>query len=156
MAILRYAIQTNPTPAAAAGLTSALILQGQDYTLKNIRRVLASSDNNNHGDIGTAAGQTRDAIGGGAPGCLIAQFQGATIKDVVSLTFYRPVVAGGRTFYRMMDNFYTATAGQISQYEWTVSTDGVSLYVYDASNNAACYLAGGDIVQALVVVGNAA
>ncbi|CAK9250412.1 unnamed protein product [Sphagnum jensenii] len=72
----RYAV------TRAAGLTSALIVQGLDYTLKVINRILASSDNNNHGDIGTAAGQTRDNAGGGAPGCLVAQFQGSIIKDV--------------------------------------------------------------------------
>ena len=118
MAILRYANQTNPNPAGAAGLTSAIIVQGLDYTLKVINRVLASSDNNNHGDIGTAAGQTRDGTGGGAPGCLVAQFQGMIIKDVVSFSVFRPAVAGGRTFYQRLDGILDGQAGHQSLYEW--------------------------------------
>jgi hypothetical protein len=154
MAILRYANQTNPNPAGAAGLTSAIIVQGVDYTLKVINRVLASSDNNNHGDIGTGVGQTRDNAGGGAPGCLVAQFQGAIIKDVVSFSVFRPAVAGGRTFYQRLDGILDGQAGHQSLYEWTLSTDRQSLYVYDLSANAASFLAGGDMLKFLVVLGN--
>lgn len=154
MAILRYATQTNPTPAGAAGLTSALIVQGLDYTLKVINRILASSDNNNHGDIGTAVGQTRDNAGGGAPGCLVAQFQGSIIKDVVSFDVFRPVVAGGRTFYRRLDGSVDGAAAHHSIYEWTLSNDRQSLYVYDLSANAASYLRGGDLLKFLIVLGN--
>ena len=154
MAILRYANQTNPNPAGAAGLTSAIIVQGLDYTLKVINRVLASSDNNNHGDIGTGVGQTRDNAGGGAPGCLVAQFQGAIIKDVVSFSVFRPAVAGGRTFYQRLDGILDGQAGHQSLYEWTLSTDRQSLYVYDLSANAASYLAGGDLLKFLIVLGN--
>ena len=154
MAILRYANQTNPNPAGAAGLTSAIIVQGLDYTLKVINRVLASSDNNNHGDIGTGVGQTRDNAGGGAPGCLVAQFQGMIIKDVVSFSVFRPAVAGGRTFYQRLDGILDGQAGHQSLYEWTLSTDRQSLYVYDLSANAASYLAGGDLLKFLIVLGN--
>lgn len=154
MADIRYGIITNSTPAAAAGLTSALLIDGTDLSLKAISRTLASSDNNNHGDIGTGVGQTRDNRGGGAPGCLIFQTAGALILDVLNFSVFRPVVAGGRTFYRRIDGAIDGAAAHHSIYQWSLSTDKKSLYIFDLSAHAASYLAGGDILKFLVVTGN--
>jgi hypothetical protein len=45
-------------------------------------------------------------------------------------------------------------SGHQSIYEWTLSTDRQSLYVFDLSANAAAYLQGGDLLKFLIVLGN--
>lgn len=154
MSIIRYGAITNPTPAGAAGLTQALLVDGTDLSFKAISRVLASSDNANHGDIGTGRGQTRDNAGGGAPGCLVFQTSGQLILDVLSFSVFRPVVTGNRTFYRRIDGAIDGQEGHNSIYEWTLSNDKQSLYVFDFSADAVSFLAGGDILKFLVVTGN--
>lgn len=142
MSIIRYASQANITGAA---LVSALIIDGADYALKSIKRILAAAD------IGNGAGQTYDATGGGAPGCLVATISGSLIKDVVSFDVSRPTVADGRTYYKKIDGLFATST---NSYQWTLSADQKSLYIFDASTNAAARLVAGDIIQFLIVTGN--
>ena len=132
MAIIRCATQTNATGAA---LTSAVVVDGRDYTLKSIKRVLAAAD------VGNGAGQTQNAAG-----LLVAQFVGATVKDVVNFSIYRPS-GGDPVWTQLLDGFYAGDA--LLSVSWTVKGNG--LYLRETTN---AILATGDIIQFLVVVGN--
>lgn len=136
MAILRYATQSNATGAA---LTSALITKGEDYTFKSIKRILAAAD------VGNAAGQTQHANG-----CLVVQFSGAIIKDVVHFSVFRP----GGGWNRIADNIYAAAAANVFNTGWAISADGASLLLRDQGTGAPGLLVAGDFIQALVVLGN--
>jgi hypothetical protein len=138
MAILRYAKQGNATGAA---LVSALIVHGQDYTLKSIKRTLTAAD------VGANAGQTQHANG-----CLIAQFQGAKIKDVIHFSVFH---LDGAEWNIIFDGKHNpADASHRSSIGWKLSADSSSLYVRDRSNNAATLLTAADYIQALIVLGN--
>lgn len=160
MAILRYAPVTNTiNPAGAMTIANTLpITSGEDYVLKVIRRNLTA------GDIGNNAGQTQDnAQPANTPtaGCLIAQFSGAIIKDVLTFEIYRPGSGGagvppnpGTGWNRVLDNFYIAAAANVTSIAWRISADGSALYLKDAATNATNQLAAGDFVLALLVLGN--
>lgn len=152
MAILRYAIQGNSTGAA---LTSALITQGKDYALKTIRRTLTAAD------VGANAGQTQDNGELDSSGCLVAQFSGALIKEVLAFDVYRPGSNGegvapnpGTGWSRTINNFSDGDAGHISSYAWRISTDGSSLYLKDSSTDAGTQLAANDFVVVSLLLGN--
>lgn len=133
MAIIRCATQTNTTSKA---LTSAVVVDGRDYTLKSIKRVLAAAD------IGDGAGQIQNASG-----CLIAQFVGANVKDVVNFSVYRPEEADEVIWTQLLDGYYTDS--KLLSVSWAVKDNG--LYLREFFNKL---LKAGDIIQFLVVVGN--
>jgi hypothetical protein len=137
--VVRYATVTNTTGAA---LTSALLVDGKEYALRSVKRTFVAAD------IGAGAGQTQHANG-----CLIAQFSGCFIKDVVHFSMFRDLSADG--FLDILDGFHNvANVAHLFQVGWKIGTDGQSLYLRDAGNNAATQLVAADILQVLVLTGN--
>jgi hypothetical protein len=137
--VIRYGAVTNTTGAV---LTSALLVDGKEYSLRAVKRTFAVAD------IGANAGQTQHAAG-----CLVAQFSGCFIKDVIHFSMFRDLGADG--FLDILDGFHSiANVGHLFQVGWKIGVDGQSLYLRDAGNNAATLLVANDILQALVLTGN--
>ena len=140
MSMMRYAVKENATGVA---LTSALIIDGKDYTFKSIKRVLAAED------VGNGAGQTQHAAG-----CLVAQFAGSLVKDVVNFSVYRPLAGGDAVgWISLIDGWHNPLdLTHLFKVSWKAAEG--SLRLRDFGNNAAVQLVAGDILQFLVVTGN--
>jgi hypothetical protein len=137
MAIVRYATKGNATGAV---LTSALIKDGKDYTLKCIVRKLAAAD------VGNGAGQTQEANG-----CLVAQIQGAVFKDIIHCSIIRNALIAG---WNAIGDGYHSQIGDAQTLGWKISADGKSLYVKDSTANADAQVVADDTIYILALVGN--
>jgi hypothetical protein len=141
MTIVRHTfIDNNLNPAAP--LTSALKVDGKDFTLKVIRRDFVAAD------IGVNAGQTQHA-----DGCLVAQIQGAHIDSVVHFSIFR---TDGTQWHNIMDGKISPdrTPANIQKIGWKISNDKLSLYARDGGNNVAVQLVANDYIYVFMLVSN--
>lgn len=123
VAIVRHTTVTNKTNAA---LTSAWVNDGTDYAFKTIERILVNAD------IGTGIGQLSHANG-----CLVAQFSGCRIEDVINISAFH------------VDNEWSIDVTNLVS--WRIEgLHSYSLYMKAPVN----VLVGGDNLRALVLTGN--
>jgi hypothetical protein len=133
---VRYSSITNGTGAAVVA-GGALINQGQDYAAECVNRVLAAAD------IGNAAGQTQHA-----QGMIFAEFQGALIKKIISVSIMR--TAGG------FAKFFTGSDAVAALPGFSITNAaGVStLRLNDTATGAGGQLAAADEVIVILELGN--
>jgi hypothetical protein len=132
----RYTELTNGTgEVVAAG--GAAVNKGQDYATEVVVRTLAAID------IGAGAGKTQNASG-----MIVAEFQGATIKRVISAS----VVRTANNF----EMFFYGTDAVAAAFGFKITTaSGTStLRILDSATGAAGQLAAGDRVIVVVELGN--
>jgi hypothetical protein len=147
-AVVRHTKVTNTTGAL---LTSVPINVGQEYSTISIEWTFSAAD------VGTAAGQTRDATNPNV-GFLFAQFAGAHIKRVFAPRLIKPATVINGTAW---DIYRTGlqTPANVTELAFRI-VDGVgvsSLYLYDngsASTSSICQIQAGDKVIVIVELGN--
>lgn len=141
--VVRYAEVTNGTGAVLT-TTTGLVIDGQNYSDKILKRTLAAID------LGTEAGKTRDASDP-TGGCLLVTVKGAKIKGVGAFQAFRPTTITNASFNCVLTS--TATPHYF-KYGWRISADGYSLYLYDAADNAETRLAADDFIMFSLILGN--
>lgn len=136
VASVRYSATTNNTGAVIVP-GGALIASGQDYALETVSRTLAAID------VGNSAGKTQDAAG-----MIFAEFQGAEVKNVISVTVLR-------TANNYSYNFLGTDAVTLNVGFRIVNSGGVStLRFQDSASGAAGRVAAGDVVVVTLALGS--
>ena len=154
--VIRYGAVSNTTGAAITNPALVNLSSGQDYALMAVRRPLVAAD------IGTNSGQTRNANG-----LFMVNFTGKLIKDVISVTAYRPLTTasqiGGKVMNLPLAGYAMRNANppvaptnlnQVIGITYCISADGLSLILRDSASNADGQLIEGDVIMALLVTGN--
>jgi hypothetical protein len=136
VAVLRHTELANATGAVVAA-GGALVNQGQDYATEVVVRTLAAVD------IGSTAGKTQHASG-----MIFAEFQGATVKRVISAAIVR-TANNFEMFFTGTDAVEAAIGFQI-----TNANGGSTLRLLDSATGAGGRLAAGDRVIITVELGN--
>lgn len=133
---VRHTEITNSTGAAVVA-GGAIVASGQDYAFETITRTLVAAD------VGTGAGQTRNANG-----MIFAEFKGANIKAVISSVVLR--TAGG------FDYVFLGTDAVIANFGFSITNgaDKSTLRLKDLPTGAAGYLAADDKIVVVVELGN--
>lgn len=107
---VRHHTLTNTVAALIPSGSPAIICNtGQDYGFETIKRTIVTAE------IGTAAGQTRDTASNPTTGFLFAQFQGANIRQIISVALVKNVTATHTTVFD----------------SWAWGVAGVSPFIYD-------------------------
>lgn len=134
--VVRDIVLTNTTgaPVVAGGMPAT---GGQDRACEVINVILTAND------VGAGAGQTQNAAG-----MIIAEFQGAVIKNVVSMEVFR--VTNGFAYNFLGSDAVSANYG----YSVTNTNNVSTLRLIDSATGAAGRLAANDKVTILVEVGN--
>lgn len=134
---------------AAALLTTASADNGDEFAVQHVKRVFTAAD------IGGNAGQTRDAASNPTLGCLVAQFSGSRIRDIINLNLYRPVAGANVT------NFNTiifGTGANTTAIGWNViynaQTGISSIYILDTAAGAPGRIAAADWIEFDVLLGD--
>ncbi len=128
------------TPEAAYNLISS----EKDSAFKGYKRVFTAAD------IGTAKGQTRDNTDP-TQGCLLMTVKGTKIKAIYAATLFRSVAAtgAGNNFERQV----FGVAPFASPYGFKISSDGLSIYVFDTGAGTSQILAN-DFMRFCLDLGN--
>ena len=134
MSIVRTSIVDNQTGAALTA-SGASVTQGQDYTLKTIKRQIRAAD------VGTAAGQTGYAPGNAPTGAIAFVPVGCTVKAVLSTVVTDGSSAGAIGAYQTLANVFAI-----------VDANGY-VRVFDSTNDQSA-LVTGDIVVITLLTGN--
>lgn len=144
--VVRYTLITNP---AAAILTVADANSGDDFSRQLVKRVFRADD------IGAGAGQTRDATDP-TTGCLVAQFSGSRVMDVLISSPYRTAAATNRNFTGPV----LGTGANTSKVDYRVSFDansGISsIYIFDRAAAAPGQIVAADWIFLEVLMGRSA
>jgi hypothetical protein len=140
--VIRETVVVNTTGAV---LTSALVDAGDDVAEVVVDRTFAAAD------IGTGAGQTRDAAGGSG-GCLCAQFSGSRIVDVEVSQPYRPT--GLYVFNTNGTGANTSVVGYKVVYNKNLNIS--SVYILDAAAGSPGQIVALDYIVLRIRLGNSA
>ena len=148
---------TNPLAPLPAFDSRIMINSGNDNGLLTVYRTMTTAE------VGTTAGQTRDnttPAAGKPQGLLFAQFQGASIQNLVCANIRKPITVGNNSF----DTFSWGVAGvspAICSLAWmvieTVQGNGLlvsSLYLLDRGDTGNSQIAVGDGLMVMLEVGN--
>ena len=141
--VVRYTVITNP---AAAILTVANANSGDDFSDQYVKRVFRAED------VGENAGQTRDATDP-TRGCLVAQFSGSRVMDVLISSPYRTAVATNTAFSGPV----IGTGANTSKVDYRVSYDaqsGISsVYIFDRAADAPGRIVAADWIYIFPLIG---
>ena len=149
MAQVRHAEITNTTNPAAI-ITVLPINVGQDYAFETLQRTFITAE------IGTEAGQTQDTTSNPTTGFLFAQFQGAHIKNVVSLVLIKAAAATHTTVfnYFVYSDGTTPSAVDIGYRIDNTVKGQSSLWIIDSGTAAPGQIENGDKVIISLELGN--
>lgn len=115
-------------------LTTALANNGDEFASQKVKRTFLAAD------VGTGAGQTRDATNP-AVGCLVAQFTGSRIRDIINLQLWKNVVTNTTSFRTLVVGATTDTLNLGVRVSYNAVTGVSSIYILDKAAGA-----GGQIV----------
>lgn len=139
---VRYTSITNSTGAVLTTATG-LIIDGKDGGLKVFRRVFAAID------VGTDAGKTRDNTNP-TKGCLVCTILGSKIKEIISLSLFKPTNATNQVFNQTL----FATDAHYYRYGWRISPDETSLYIFDIGDDGTTQITENDFLTVALITGN--
>jgi hypothetical protein len=142
VAVARFSRISNATGGV---LASAVVNQGQNYSLEVVERVFAAAD------VGTGAGQTRDATDP-AVGCLFAEFFGTNVKAVIFLNHFKNTTIRNTVF----EIAGVGSSTIMTRFGWRVDTTPdkrTRIYLLDYRTGFAA-INDGDRVRLLVQLGN--
>jgi hypothetical protein len=143
VAVARFSRISNATGGV---LASAVVNQGQNYSLEVVERVFAAAD------VGTGAGQTRDATDP-AVGCLFAEFFGTKVKAILSAQLMRNATTNTTVFETIILGTDTGIA-QLGFNVVTLPSGRIKIYLLDAAVDAGSQIVADDKVRLLVQLGN--
>jgi hypothetical protein len=163
---VRHSIITNTTAPAAlmpSGDPGVVIAQGQDYAFLSVKRTIITAE------IGTGTGQTQDTTSNPTTGFLFAQFQGCSIKNVISASLIKNKTSTNVTVFEQFFDGYNvdATNTRPPSLSFRIvnpvyddiakpgyNQDYASLFLLDSGADAASKIANGDRVLVLLELGN--
>lgn len=142
--VVRYTVITNPN---AAILTVANANSGDDFSEQWVKRIFRAED------VGANVGQTRDATDP-TVGCLVAQFTGSRVIDILITSPYRTAPATNRDFSGPV----IGTANNTSKVDYRVSYDATSgissIYIFDRAAANPGQIVANDWIYILPLVGD--
>jgi len=162
VATVRHKDITNTTDPAAlmtSGNEAIVCNTGQDYGLQTITRTFITEE------IGTGAGETQDTTSDPTMGFLFAQFQGCSIKQVITWGLFKDVAAEHTTVFERLAWSVAGLSPDVYNLGFRIvnpsdnpatpgwSAEYASLYLLDAGDNADSQIADGDKLKVLVELG---
>jgi len=142
--VVRYTVVTNPN---AAILTVANANSGDDFSEQWVKRVFRASD------VGVNLGQTRDATDP-TVGCLVAQFNGSRVIDILITSPYRTAVATNRDFSGPVIGTANNTSKVDYRVEYNANSGISSIYIFDRSAGAPGQIVANDWIFILPLLGD--
>lgn len=142
------------------GDPALLCNSGQDLAFELIEHNFIASE------IGTAAGQTRDTSSNPTMGFLLAQFQGAEIRQIVHAVLKKDQASTNTTIFRSFawasstgPSYYKIGTRAVNPSPANAALPGynpnyASIFILDAGSAAASQIAAGDRLVVLVALGN--
>src|SRR6267142_2288533 len=105
-AVTRHYDIINTTGALRTNVPTEI---GQEYAIETVKWIFSAAD------LGTAAGQTRDATNP-AKGFLFAQFKGAQVKNIYAPNLIKTAAVGGTNF----DGYIYGTTTNIAKLSFRI------------------------------------
>ena len=141
------------------GDPALLCNSGQDLAFELIEHVFIA------GEIGTGAGKTLDTTSVPTMGFLLAQFQGAEVKQIVHAVLKKDVTSAHTTVFRSFAwatptphiyniAFRAVNPNPVNAAQPGYSPNYASIFLLDSGDNAATQISVGDRLIVLVALGN--
>lgn len=156
--VRHYDVVNSTLALLPFGDPALLCNTGQDYGFQYISHAFVASE------IGAGAGQTLDTASNPTSGFLFAQFQGASIKQVIYAAVKKDVTgANGGTIFRsfawatVTPHIYNISFRVVNPTDTTAvgyNPNYASIYMLDTGSNATTQVRTGDRVVMLLDLGN--